>query len=105
LVGVPNGDAVQLAIKDCLKNNIRPSCLGLFDIIHELREGKDIIDASELGYMVNRRNQAFDEGNIQKIAGTYRELKLKGGAIMTDGVCLIENVGDYSEFAVRCLAF
>jgi type I restriction-modification system DNA methylase subunit len=36
------------------------------------------IDASELGYMVNHRNRAFDEGDIQKIAGTYREWKLKG---------------------------
>jgi hypothetical protein len=55
--------------------------------------------------MVNRRNRAFDKGDIQKIAGTYRELKLKGGAIMAGGVCPIENVGDYSEFAIRCLAF
>jgi ATP-dependent DNA helicase RecG len=43
VVGVSNGDAVQLAIKDRLKNNILPSCLGLFDVIHEIREGKDII--------------------------------------------------------------
>jgi type I restriction enzyme M protein len=25
--------------------------------------------------MVNRRNRAFDEGDIQKIAGTYHEWK------------------------------
>ena len=43
VVGVTNCDAVQLAIKDRLKNNILPSCLGLFDVIHEVREGKDII--------------------------------------------------------------
>jgi hypothetical protein len=55
--------------------------------------------------MVNRRNRAFDEGDIQKIAGTYREWKLKGRAIMAGGVCPIEIVGDYSEFAIRCLAF
>ena len=41
--GVSNSDAVQLAIKDRLKNNIQPSCLGLFDVIHDVREGKDII--------------------------------------------------------------
>ena len=41
--GVSNSDAVQLVIKDRLKNNIQPSCLGLFDVIHDVREGKDII--------------------------------------------------------------
>jgi len=41
--GVPDCDAVQLAIKDRLKNNIQPSCLGLFDVIHETRDGKYII--------------------------------------------------------------
>jgi len=43
VVGVANCDAVQLAIKDRLKNNILPSCLGLFDVIHEVREGLDVI--------------------------------------------------------------
>jgi type I restriction enzyme M protein len=33
------------------------------------------IDASELGYMVNRRNRAFAEEDIQQIAGTYHEWK------------------------------
>ena len=37
------------------------------------------IDASELGYMVNRRNRAFAKGDIQQIAGTYREWKRDGG--------------------------
>jgi type I restriction enzyme M protein len=35
------------------------------------------IDASELGYMVNRRNRAFAEADIQQIAGTYHEWKRK----------------------------
>jgi type I restriction enzyme M protein len=37
------------------------------------------IDASELGYMVNRRNRAFDEADIKQIAGTYHEWKRDGG--------------------------
>jgi len=41
--GVANSDMVQLAIKDRLKNNILPSCMGLFDVIHETRDGKGII--------------------------------------------------------------
>ena len=43
VTSVPHCDAVQLKIKDRLKTNILPSCLGLFDVIHEKREGKDII--------------------------------------------------------------
>lgn len=35
------------------------------------------IDASELGYMVNRRNRSFAEADIEKIAGTYHQWKLK----------------------------
>jgi type I restriction enzyme M protein len=38
------------------------------------------IDASELGYMVNRRNRAFAEEDIQKIAGTYHEWKRDSGS-------------------------
>jgi len=41
--GLSNVDAVQLAIKDRLKNNIQPSALGLFDVIHQTRDNKDII--------------------------------------------------------------
>jgi type I restriction enzyme M protein len=37
------------------------------------------IDASEQGYMVNRRLRAFDEEDIQKIAGTYHEWKKTDG--------------------------
>ncbi len=43
VVGIHNVDAMQLSIKDRFKNNILPSCMGLFDVIHEKREGKDII--------------------------------------------------------------
>ena len=35
VTGVECADAVQLKIKDRLKNNITPSCLGLFDIVLE----------------------------------------------------------------------
>ena len=43
---------------------------------HRNRKGEVLfIDASELGYMVNRRNRAFAEEDIQKIAGTYHAWK------------------------------
>ncbi len=47
--GVANIDAAQLAIKDRLKNNIQPSIMGLFDIAHEKRDGKDIIRLTVAG--------------------------------------------------------
>jgi type I restriction enzyme M protein len=37
------------------------------------------IDGSELGYMVNRRNRAFADEDIEQIAGTYRAWKQDGG--------------------------
>lgn len=42
-VGVNGSDQKQLLIKDRLKNNILPSCMGLFDVVLEKHEGKDII--------------------------------------------------------------
>lgn len=43
VAGISNPDSVQLIIKDRLKHNIVPSCLGLFDVILEKRDSKDII--------------------------------------------------------------
>ena len=42
-IGVTDADAIQLKIKDRLKHNILPSCLGLFDIILEEQDEKEII--------------------------------------------------------------
>jgi ATP-dependent DNA helicase RecG len=44
VIGVENSDELQLRIKDRLKNNILPTCLGLFDIIEEeMSGGKSVI--------------------------------------------------------------
>lgn len=43
VVGVTNSDQLQLIIKDRLKNNIQPSVMGLFEIIHETRDGLDVV--------------------------------------------------------------
>jgi len=43
VIGTENSDDIQLRIKDRLKNNIQPSCLGLFDLIEENIEGKYVI--------------------------------------------------------------
>ena len=41
--GCENPDALQLKIKDKLKHNISPSCLGLFEVILEKIDTKDVI--------------------------------------------------------------
>uniref|UniRef100_UPI004047F976 RNA-binding domain-containing protein n=1 Tax=Aliarcobacter sp. TaxID=2321116 RepID=UPI004047F976 len=43
IVGCQNPDVTQLKIKDKLKHNISPSCLGLFEVILETIEEKPVI--------------------------------------------------------------
>ena len=43
IIGCQNSDEIQLKIKDKLKHNILPSCLGLFEVILEEQESKKII--------------------------------------------------------------
>jgi predicted HTH transcriptional regulator len=60
VVGVPDPDTLQLKIVDRLKDNIRPSVMGLFDIITETRDGKTIVivnlaSGSEKPYCVKQK--------------------------------------------------
>ncbi len=43
IVGVEKPDEEQLLLKDRFKHNILPSCMGLFDIVLEKKEGKNIL--------------------------------------------------------------
>jgi len=43
IVGVDNADEMQLAIADRIKNNIMPATLGLFDIVVENQQGKNVV--------------------------------------------------------------
>lgn len=43
VIGVQDIDLMQLQIKDRIKNNIQPSTLGLFDVIVETIDDKDVI--------------------------------------------------------------
>ena len=43
VLGVDDIDSDMLKIKDRIKNNIAPSAMGLFDVVAEERDGKDII--------------------------------------------------------------
>lgn len=47
--GVTNADQFQLVIKDRLKNNILPSCMGLFDVILEEYDGQDVVKVVVVG--------------------------------------------------------
>lgn len=43
VVGINDVDEVQLKIKDRIKNNISPSTMGLFDVVAETIDNKDIV--------------------------------------------------------------
>lgn len=43
VVGIDNLDLIQLQIKDRIKNNIQPSTLGLFDVMVETIDDKEVI--------------------------------------------------------------
>ncbi|MBL1411572.1 RNA-binding domain-containing protein [Sphingobacterium faecale] len=49
VIGVLDADGDALRIKDRIKNNISPSAMGLFDVIIEEREGKNIIKIIVVG--------------------------------------------------------
>ena len=46
ILGLQNCDEIQLKIKDKLKHNIEPSCLGLFDVIVEKKKIKISLKSS-----------------------------------------------------------
>ncbi len=60
------------------------------------RQGEVLfIDASELGFMVNRRNHEFTDEDIQKIADTYHEWKTQdGGYEDVKGFCKSATLDD-----------
>ena len=43
VIGINNIDLTQLQIKDRIKNNIQPSTLGLFDVVVETIDNKEIV--------------------------------------------------------------
>ncbi len=43
IVGIEDIDQVQLHFKDRLKNNILPSCMGLFDLVTEKQQDKNVL--------------------------------------------------------------
>ena len=75
-IGVPDSDGDQLKIKDRLKNNIAPSCMGLFDVVSEKSNGLDIIkivvaSGSEKPYFIKKFGMT-EKGSFMRI-GTAAE--------------------------------
>lgn len=63
VVGVDDVDTLMLAISDRIKNNIQPTCLGLFDVYAQEHEGKTIIHVvvtrgTEKPYYLKRYGQS-----------------------------------------------
>lgn len=62
-IGVKDTDGDMLKIKDRLKTNISPSCMGLFDVVNETKNGKDIIkviiaSGTEKPYHIRRQGMS-----------------------------------------------
>ncbi|MGB2924370.1 MAG: class I SAM-dependent DNA methyltransferase [Limnothrix sp.] len=57
------------------------------------------IDASDLGYMVNRRNRAFADGDIAKITETYHEWKREPSPSPSRGERKYEDVKGFCKSA------
>ena len=78
VAGVHNPDEIQLKIKDKLINNIRPSILGLFDIVAEKRDGKTIIKISlsggmEMPYYIKQKGRS-ESGCFMRIGSSTQPL-------------------------------
>ena len=79
--GIDDCDSVQLKIKDRLKYNIQPSCLGLFDVIHEKRDDKDIIritlaSGPEKPYYLKRQGMS-EKGCFIRIGSASEPMPLR----------------------------
>ena len=79
-IGLQDRDGDMLKIKDRLKNNIAPSCMGLFDIVNEERDGKGIIkiilaSGSEKPYYIKKKGMS-EKGCYVRI-GTAANLCLQ----------------------------
>ncbi|WP_299672021.1 Fic family protein [uncultured Polaribacter sp.] len=81
IYGVSNLDETMLKIKDSIKNNIQPSCLGLFDIIALEKEKKNVIkiivsSGTEKPYY-KRRKGMTPEGSFVRIGSASEPMTQK----------------------------
>jgi ATP-dependent DNA helicase RecG len=81
IVGVADVDGDMLKIKDRLKNNIEPSCMGLFDVVYETMQGKDIIkitiaSGSEKPYYIKKQGMS-ERGCYIRIGTSSEPIPIK----------------------------
>lgn len=79
--GVDDPDDVQLKIKDRLKTNILPSCLGLFDVQAEKHDGQNVVkitiaSGSEKPYYL-KKNGMSDKGCYIRIGSSSEPMPIK----------------------------
>ena len=76
-----DSDSVQLKIKDRLKNNIKPSCMGLFDVVEETAQGKEIIkiivaSGSEKPYYIAKKGMS-EKGCFIRVGSAAEPMPVK----------------------------
>ena len=81
VVGLSDPDGTQLQVKDRLKHNIQPSCLGLFDMVLENTDGKDwlrliVASGSEKPYYLRKQGMS-PRGCFIRIGSAAEPLELR----------------------------
>jgi len=97
-------DCIVMLPTQLFYNTGIPACLWFLSRYKNGNKNRDrkgevlFIDASELGYMVNRSSRAFSEEEISKIADTYHEWKKVGGSYQdVKGFCKSASLADIEK--------
>lgn len=97
-------DCIVMMPTQLFYNTGIPACLWFLSRYKNGNKNRDrkgevlFIDASELGDMVNRRNRAFDDDDIQIIADTYHQWKRDGGNYVDiKGFCKSATLADIEK--------
>jgi len=97
-------DCIVMLPTQLFYNTGIPACLWFLSRCKNGNKNRDrkgevlFIDASELGYMVNRSSRAFSEEEISKIADTYHEWKKVGGSYQdVKGFCKSASLADIEK--------
>lgn len=97
-------DCIVMLPTQLFYNTGIPACLWFLSRYKNGNKNRDrkgevlFIDASELGYMVNRSSRAFTEEEIKRIADTYHEWKKSGGSYRNiKGFCMSASLADIEK--------
>lgn len=97
-------DCIVMLPTQLFYNTTIPACLWFLSRYKNGNKNRDrkgevlFIDASELGYMINRSSRAFSEEEISKIADIYHEWKKVGGSYQdVKGFCKSASLADIEK--------